>query len=97
MSYEVIKIYNYWPLRLRTLPFYDMAETTKKIATDAELTALRARIDAERLPKHVAVIMDGNGRWAQSHGQPRVFGHRNGVKAVDQTTETVEATTGGED
>jgi len=64
----------------------DMAETTKTIS-EADLAALKARIDLDRLPKHVAVIMDGNGRWAQSQGQPRVFGHRNGVKAVDQTTE----------
>ncbi len=46
-----------------------------------------ARIDRARLPRHVAVIMDGNGRWAQSQGQPRVFGHRNGVRAVDEVTE----------
>lgn len=38
------------------------------------------------LPQHVAVIMDGNGRWAKGLGKPRVFGHRNGVKAVRQTT-----------
>ena len=63
-----------------------MPETTKK-TTEATLSALRDRIDDNRLPKHVAVIMDGNGRWAQSKGQPRVYGHRNGVKAVDQTTE----------
>ena len=48
---------------------------------------LLAAIDRSRLPKHVAIIMDGNGRWAQSQGKPRVFGHRNGVKAVDQTVE----------
>jgi len=63
-----------------------MAETTNK-STEESLSALRARIDDNRLPKHVAVIMDGNGRWAQSKGQPRVYGHRNGVKAVDETTE----------
>ncbi len=49
--------------------------------------ALLARIDRARLPRHVAIIMDGNGRWAESQGRPRVYGHRNGVKAVDQTTE----------
>ena len=38
-------------------------------------------------PNHVAIIMDGNGRWAKKHGKPRVFGHRNGVKAVRETTE----------
>lgn len=34
------------------------------------------------LPKHIAVIMDGNGRWAKAQGKPRVFGHKNGVAAV---------------
>ena len=38
--------------------------------------------ERERLPKHVAIIMDGNGRWARSRGKPRIFGHRNGVKNV---------------
>ena len=38
--------------------------------------------DREKLPKHVAIIMDGNGRWARSRGKPRIFGHRNGVKNV---------------
>ena len=36
-----------------------------------------------RVPRHVAVIMDGNGRWAQSHGLPRIEGHRRGTKAVE--------------
>lgn len=44
-------------------------------------------IDTTRLPRHVAVIMDGNGRWAQKHGKPRVFGHKNGVKSVREVTE----------
>jgi undecaprenyl diphosphate synthase len=39
------------------------------------------------LPEHVAIIMDGNGRWAQSHGRPRIFGHKNGVTAVKEVTE----------
>jgi len=41
----------------------------------------------ERLPRHVAIIMDGNGRWAQSRGLPRVEGHRNGVASVRRITE----------
>lgn len=45
------------------------------------------KIDLERLPKHIAVIMDGNGRWAKEQGKPRVFGHRNGVKSVREITE----------
>jgi len=44
-------------------------------------------IDTTRLPSHIAVIMDGNGRWAHSQGQHRIFGHQNGVKAVRNTTE----------
>lgn len=40
-----------------------------------------------RLPKHIAIIMDGNGRWAKKQNQPRVFGHRNGVKSVREVSE----------
>ena len=40
------------------------------------------QIDKNRLPRHVGIIMDGNGRWARSRGKPRLFGHRNGVKNV---------------
>jgi undecaprenyl diphosphate synthase len=47
-------------------------------------------INREKLPVHVAVIMDGNGRWAQRKGNSRIFGHQNGVVAV---RETVEAAT----
>jgi len=39
-------------------------------------------LDHSQLPRHVAIIMDGNGRWAQQHGLPRVEGHRQGAKAV---------------
>lgn len=49
--------------------------------------SLKDKIIPEKLPTHVAVIMDGNGRWAQKQGQMRVFGHQNGVKAVRDTTE----------
>ena len=45
------------------------------------------RIDFSRLPRHVAIIMDGNGRWARSRGLPRVEGHRAGVEAVRETVE----------
>ena len=44
--------------------------------------ALLASIAWERLPRHVAIIMDGNGRWAARRGQPRIAGHRAGVEAV---------------
>ncbi len=45
------------------------------------------KIDKTRLPEHIAVIMDGNGRWAKAHGKPRVFGHKNGVKSVREISE----------
>lgn len=48
---------------------------------------LKERIDPEKLPAHVAIIMDGNGRWAQQRGKERVFGHENGVEAVKATIE----------
>ncbi|MDE5735032.1 MAG: di-trans,poly-cis-decaprenylcistransferase, partial [Duncaniella sp.] len=44
-------------------------------------------IDPERLPRHVAVIMDGNGRWAQRRGLPRSHGHAEGVNTVRRITE----------
>jgi undecaprenyl diphosphate synthase len=44
-------------------------------------------INKEKLPVHVAVIMDGNGRWAQRKGNSRIFGHKNGVVAVRETVE----------
>ncbi|HTB07185.1 MAG TPA: isoprenyl transferase [Bacteroidia bacterium] len=44
-------------------------------------------IDKNRIPKHVAVIMDGNGRWAKQKGKNRIFGHTNGVKSVRETIE----------
>jgi undecaprenyl diphosphate synthase len=46
-----------------------------------------AGLDPARLPRHVAVIMDGNGRWAQQRGLPRVEGHRRGVDSVRATIE----------
>lgn len=51
------------------------------------MQSLKEQINKDRLPQHVAVIMDGNGRWARKHGKPRIFGHRNGVRAVREVTE----------
>jgi len=48
---------------------------------------MKERIDRDNLPKHIAVIMDGNGRWAQKKGAARIFGHRNAIKAVREVTE----------
>jgi undecaprenyl diphosphate synthase len=48
---------------------------------------LKAQINMDNLPQHVAIIMDGNGRWAKSQGKHRVWGHREGVKTVREITE----------
>ena len=47
--------------------------------------SLLDQINKENVPHHVAIIMDGNGRWAKLKGKPRVFGHKNGVKSVRET------------
>ena len=44
-------------------------------------------IDAARIPRHVAIIMDGNGRWAKAKGLPRTAGHQEGVLTVKMFTE----------
>src|SRR5215472_13894449 len=49
---------------------------------------LLVQIDPDRLPSHIAIIMDGNGRWAARRNQPRVAGHRAGAEAVRATVET---------
>src|SRR4051794_40456075 len=49
---------------------------------------LLRQIDPSRLPRHVAVIMDGNGRWANRRDKPRVSGHRAGAVSVRETVET---------
>ena len=49
---------------------------------------MKRLIDLNNLPQHIAVIMDGNGRWAKKQGAKRIFGHRNAIEAVRQTTES---------
>ena len=48
----------------------------------------RPPLDPTRIPRHVAIIMDGNGRWARARGLPRVMGHRAGIQSVRQVVET---------
>ena len=48
---------------------------------------LKEQINIERLPRHIAVIMDGNGRWAKEHGKPRLFGHNNAIQSVREVNE----------
>lgn len=49
--------------------------------------SLKEQIDIEHLPKHIAVIMDGNGRWAKERGKPRIFGHQSAIKSVREINE----------
>ncbi len=51
------------------------------------MKTLKEQVAVNKLPKHVAIIMDGNGRWAKKKGNIRIFGHKNGVAAVRETTE----------
>ena len=51
------------------------------------MESLKNKIDINRLPQHIAVIMDGNGRWAKKQGKIRIFGHQNGVSAVRAVSE----------
>ena len=51
------------------------------------MTSIKEKLDSTRLPKHIAIIMDGNGRWAKERGYDRIFGHQNGVTSVRETTE----------
>jgi undecaprenyl diphosphate synthase len=50
--------------------------------------ALIEQIEKENLPKHIAITMDGNGRWAEGKGKFRVFGHQHGIKSVREAVET---------
>jgi len=69
--------------RLMTAPIGTPAESL--VPAPAEAAGRAANVD--RLPRHVAIIMDGNGRWAVHRGLPRIEGHRRGVASVRRTTE----------
>jgi len=49
--------------------------------------SLKEKLDINKLPQHVAIIMDGNGRWAARHGSARTFGHEHGIEAVRSVVE----------
>jgi undecaprenyl diphosphate synthase len=59
-----------------------------RIQPDSAEAHLLARIDIDRVPAHIAVIMDGNGRWAKQRGKPRIFGHRAGSESVKAIIDT---------
>jgi undecaprenyl diphosphate synthase len=51
------------------------------------MESFKEKLNKEKIPRHVAIIMDGNGRWAAKHGSERIFGHEHGVEAVRSTVE----------
>jgi undecaprenyl diphosphate synthase len=59
----------------------------RRINPKADPLAQLPQVHPERIPRHIAFIMDGNGRWAEERGFPRIFGHRNGATAVRSTVE----------
>jgi undecaprenyl diphosphate synthase len=68
----------------------DMRATERERADEAlkqREDTLRASLDSTRIPRHVAIIMDGNGRWAEVRGLPRLEGHREGREAIRRTLE----------
>src|SRR4051812_30064641 len=64
-----------------------MADLSRLAPPGSPEEPLVRRLDLSRLPRHVAIIMDGNGRWAKSRSMPRAEGHRAGVASVRDTVE----------
>lgn len=58
-----------------------------RVDQEKEKMSLKEQINLQRLPRHVAIIMDGNGRWARRKGAARLFGHQNGVVPVHEVVE----------
>ena len=62
-------------------------ERMRRLNPRADPLAHLPDVHPERVPRHIAIIMDGNGRWAQERGFPRIFGHRNGAASVRDVVE----------
>jgi undecaprenyl diphosphate synthase len=78
---------------LLVLEFYrstemSRADLEKVVKRGSPEELLLKQLDFARIPAHIAIIMDGNGRWAQGRGLPRVEGHRSGINSVRETVET---------
>ena len=67
--------------------FTKMAIPLTLTTSECLMSDLREKIDKERLPRHIAIIMDGNGRWAKEQGQDRLYGHFHGVESVRNIVE----------
>lgn len=73
---------------LRTLEPFSVKTSELLKPANREEADLLGKLDAKRLPEHLAIIMDGNGRWAQRRHLPRIAGHRTGVKTARVIIET---------
>jgi undecaprenyl diphosphate synthase len=71
---------------LLPLSFLILRRIVRHITNEMSID-LKADINKDKLPRHIAIIMDGNGRWAQKRGNQRVFGHKNALAAVRDTVE----------
>src|SRR5207248_2586741 len=86
---EVTRLTGQVGILTRSLPPEIMAVSTHiPEGLDRKEAEVFAKLDASSLPRHIAIIMDGNGRWARRRHLPRIAGHRAGVKAVRNTVET---------
>ena len=69
------------------LLIFGLIQGTCLIVKRTSSSAVKATIQPDNLPQHVAVMLDGNGRWAKKQGQPRTFGHRNSLKSLREVIE----------
>ena len=69
------------------LLIFGLIQSTCLAAKRTSSSAVKATIQPDNLPQHVAVMMDGNGRWAKKQGQPRIFGHRHSLKSLREVIE----------
>jgi undecaprenyl diphosphate synthase len=76
------------PLPWCTIGLCAMKELLESLSPEDPEWRLATRLDPERLPAHIAIIMDGNGRWAKRRNFPRIMGHRAGVDPVRRVAET---------
>ena len=81
----MISVLFYFFAAAKPFPVSNMSELP--LPTEHQTMDLLSRVDKDRLPRHIAIIMDGNGRWAKEQGQDRLFGHYQGVESVRDIVE----------
>ena len=66
---------------------FGLVQSGSRAMKYAHNASLRTSINPEKLPQHIAILLDGNGRWAKKQGHPRTFGHRNSLKSLREVIE----------